>query len=67
MTYYEKDEIRAGIFLTKDGGQVSFPPRPKPRPPRYGDNFSAVSEQLNQVKARIEKLSADLRAAKQRR
>ena len=33
----EKDEIRAGIFLTKDGGQVSFVQRAKPTPVRYGD------------------------------
>ena len=57
MTYFEKDEIRAGIFMVKDGGPV-FPHRSAPV--RYGEPFAEVNSNLDQLKARIEKLSADL-------
>ena len=59
--HYERKDIRPGQFMTKNGG----PCIEAPRAPRYGDNFSAVSARLDQVKARLEKLRDDFRAARQ--
>jgi hypothetical protein len=69
MTYYEKDEIRSGIFLTKDGGRAQIK-MSTPRPVRYGDplpDLSAASANLEAIRQRLEKLRADVRAARVRK
>ena len=72
MPRYDRSDIRAGIFLTLDGGPCIEAPRPPaPRPVRYGDSpppdFGAASTNLDQIRQRIEKLRADLRAARERK
>jgi len=80
MPRYEKSEIQKGAFITLDATGVgpvfpkytpahvhrAAPPRP---PVRYGDaldppDFSAISERLDEARARLEKLRSDLRATR---
>lgn len=64
---FERKDIAVGLFMTKDGGPcIEAPKPPPPRLVRYGA-FAAVSASLDQVKVRLEKLRADLRAERQRR
>ena len=64
IMYLSKDDIRPGLFITKDGGPCIDAPRP--RPVRYGDPppYSEASRRLDEIRARLEKLRVDLRAAR---
>lgn len=72
MPFYEKSEIRRGMYMELDAPTPAYVKRSQPRAPRYGDppappDFSAVSANLDQVRQRIEKLRDDFRAARQRK
>jgi len=59
---YTKSEIRTGMYMELDAPFEAYIKRP-PSPP----DFSEASAALDQVRQRLEKLRADLTAARQRR
>ena len=64
MARYHREDIRPGVIIELDCGEpVHFPQPRVPSPP----DFSAVSIQLDQVKAKIETLRETLRAARARK
>jgi hypothetical protein len=65
MTFYEKDEIRPGIFMVKDATGVG-PAYVKRSTPRYGDPapLAEVSKRLEVAHRNIEALVRNLRNAR---